>query len=82
MSLLLAWRPFLDPVGLASTWWLLLAPLALGISVAYKAVRVPHMRDFVGQTLGMTVQVIAAMILLWIGCFLFIEYLVPFITPQ
>ena len=81
MSLLLAWRPFLDPVSLASAWWVLLGPLALGVSIAYKAVRVPHIRDFLGQTLGMTVQVILAMILLWIGCFLFIEYLVPVIAP-
>lgn len=81
MNLFLAWRPFLDPITLTSAWWVMLGPLALGISIAYKAVRVPHMREFLGQALGMTVQVIAAMILLWIGCYLFIEHLVPLIAP-
>ncbi|MCC6659562.1 MAG: hypothetical protein IT437_01620 [Phycisphaerales bacterium] len=81
MMMLLAWRPFLDPMSLASTWWMLLGPLALGISVAYKAVRVPDMKDYAGQVLGMTAQIIIAMVLLWIGSFLFIEYLVPLIAP-
>jgi hypothetical protein len=40
-----SWRPLIDPVDLHSPVWLggwtLLIPLALGIAVIYKAVRVP-----------------------------------------
>lgn len=37
----LLFRPFLDPIELHGLWWVLLIPLALGISVVYKAVRLP-----------------------------------------
>lgn len=37
----LLFRPFLDPIELHGLWWVLLFPLALGISVVYKAVRLP-----------------------------------------
>jgi hypothetical protein len=80
-AFLLAWRPFIDPLNLASAWWILLVPLALGISITYKAVRVRTLREYPGQVAAMTVQIIVAMILLGAASFLFIEYLVPFIAP-
>ena len=78
---LLAWTPFLSPIDMTWAWWVLLAPLALGVSVAYKAVRVPTMDQYLRQTLVMTAQIILAMVLLWAGSFLFIEFLVPIIAP-
>jgi hypothetical protein len=38
--MLLAWRPFLDPLNLHEYWWAFLVPLALGVAFTYKAVRV------------------------------------------
>ena len=38
--MLLAWRPFLDPLDLHGYWWAFLFPLSLGIAFTYKAVRV------------------------------------------
>lgn len=77
----LAWRPFLDPLNLHEYWWAFLLPLALGISVAYKAIRVADMADYPRQVAIMTGQIVLAMILLGVASFLFLEYLVPAIVP-
>lgn len=78
----LAWRPFLDPLPLEEWWYLLLVPLALLISIGYKAVRVGDMGRYWRDVAIMTVQVILAMILLWIGAYLIIFRIVPLILPQ
>ena len=39
-ALFLAYRPFIDPLDLQRGWFILLLPLALGVSITYKAVRV------------------------------------------
>jgi hypothetical protein len=76
------WRPFLDPLDLHAYWWVFLAPLALGISVAYKAVRVPSLEGYGRAVAIMTVQIILAMVLLWLASFLFVGYLLPLIAPM
>lgn len=78
----LAWRPFLDPLPLEQWWYLLLVPLALLISIGYKAVRVGDMRRYWRDVVIMTAQVILVMILLWIGAYLVIFRIVPLILPQ
>jgi hypothetical protein len=76
------WRPILDPLSMHEYWWLLLFPLSLGISVAYKAVRVPTLDGYLRAVLILTTQIILAMILLWIAAFLFVGYLLPAIVPM
>jgi len=78
----LAWRPFLDPLPIEDGWFGLLLPLALLISIGYKAVRVGDMRRYWREVAIMTVQVILAMILLWIAAWLLIFRIVPLILPQ
>lgn len=78
----LAWRPFLDPINLHDQWFLLLIPIALGVSMAYKAVRVHDLRTYPRQVIVMTVQIILAMALLGLGSYLFIQHLVPLIAPM
>jgi len=78
----LGWRPFLDPLALDDVWFLLLVPLALLISIGYKAVRVGDMGRYWRDVAIMTVQVILAMILLWIAAWLVIFRIVPLILPQ
>lgn len=78
----LAWRPFLDPLGLHAYWWVFLIPLSLLISVAYKAVRVKDLAEFPRQAAVMTGQIIVAMILLGAAAFLFLQYLLPMIAPM
>lgn len=72
------WRPFIDPIPLpGSTWWLTLIPLALLISIAYKAVRVRRMERYVANVLLMTAQIVVAMLLLAVGVHVFVIWIVP-----
>lgn len=75
------WRPFLDPLNLHALWWLFLLPLALGISITYKAVRMPTLDGYVRAVLVMTTQIVIAMILLGLASFLVIEFVLPAIVP-
>lgn len=81
MNLLLAWRPFLDPLNVHELWWAFLLPLALGISIAYKAVRLHDLGDYWRQVLVMTIQIILGLVLLGIAMFIFLEFLLPLLAP-
>lgn len=82
-SPLLLYRPFLDPLPLwAHEWWLVfIVPLALLISAAYKAVRLPEdelrLPVYARKVGLMTFQVLAVMFGLALGMYLFVEYVVP-----
>jgi hypothetical protein len=80
LALTLALRPFLDPLPLDRHWYLLIIPIALGISVAYKAVRVNDMSKFWFQAMVMTIQIVAGMIALGAFTFVFVQYILPAIT--
>lgn len=82
LHVLAAYRPFLDPIDAHKYWFLLIVPLAIGISFAYKAVRVSDLREFPRQLAVMTIQIILAMIGLGIAFYLFVQFVVPFITPR
>ncbi len=81
-QMLAAWRPFLDPLNLHAYWWAFLFPLALLISVVYKAVRTPTPAEWARQTAVMTAQIILAMIMLGAAAFCLLEYVLPMIAPQ
>lgn len=80
----LAWRPFLDPLNAHGAWWAFLIPLAFLIALTYRAVRLPEPGGILywRQVLVMTVQIVAAMILLGVAAFLFIEHLLPLLVPM
>lgn len=80
--MLASWRPFLDPINLHDWWYVLLLPLALGISIAYKAVRVRTMEHYWRHVAIMTVHLIAAMILLAIVAYILILIVIPRIVPM
>lgn len=73
---LLAYTPFLDPLDLHDAWWLTLAPLALGISIAYKATRMRDLAGYWRAVLVMTIQVLLGMVALAAGAFVLIEVIV------
>jgi hypothetical protein len=79
--MMLAWRPFLDPLNLHGYWWAFLPPLAFLISVVYKAVRVERLSEWPRAVAVMTAQIIVAMILLGAAAFCFLEYVLPRIGP-
>ena len=78
------WRPFLDPLSAHDWWYLFLVPLALGISVTYRAVRMERVDGAVywRQVAVMTAQIVLAMVLLWVAAFVFLQYVVPLLAPM
>lgn len=78
--LTLAIRPFLDPLPLERYWFLLIIPIALGIAMAYMAVRVWDMRYFWNKALIMAAQIIAGMIALGALTFVFVQFILPAIA--
>lgn len=78
----LAYIPFLHPINLFQDWWwLLLAPLAFGISVIYKAVRIELLYQFWRQVIVMTVQIILAMIGLAAALLILVQWILPMLQP-
>lgn len=71
----LAYTPFLTPLDLHDHWWFTLAPLALGISIAYKAVRLKDLSKFWPAVAVMTVQIIGGMMALALLAFVIVEVL-------
>ena len=76
--LLLSSTPFVDPLDLQDHWWITLVPMAFGIAMAYKAVRLRPLRRYWAHVLVMTVQIVGGMIGMSIAVYLLIEVLVPF----
>jgi hypothetical protein len=75
---MLAYRPILDPLPAHGPWWwLLLIPLAFGVSVVYKAVRAADLRRFWAQALGMTLQIVLVMGALGVALHVVVEWVLP-----
>jgi hypothetical protein len=79
---LLAYRPLLDPLNVHDIWWMFLVPMALGISIVYKAVRVQTMDRYRQQVAIMTVQIILGMIALAVVSYLFVAVYVRFVADR
>jgi hypothetical protein len=70
------YTPFVDPLDLHDYWWFTIMPLAFGISLAYKSVRLHDLSRVWPQTFLMTAQVVAGMIGLAVAAFLIVEVIV------
>jgi hypothetical protein len=78
MSALLAYIPFVYPIQIFHDWWyLLLLPMAFGISVIYKALRDPTLEHYWRQVTIMTVQIVTGMIALAIVLVILVQVIVP-----
>lgn len=78
MTTALAWIPFLEPINAFQTWWyLLLVPLAFGISVIYKALRLQDLTAFWREATIMTVQVVGGIVALAICVMVFVQFVIP-----
>ena len=71
----------LDPLPIGEYWPFLLIPLALGISIAYKAVRVGSREAYLKSVVMMTTQIVLAMIAMGVAAYVFIWFVIPAITP-
>ena len=75
---LLANIPFVYPIQFFQDWWyLLLIPMALGISVIYKALRMPTLDHYWRGVLVMTAQIVLAMIGLAVALVVVVQLLIP-----
>jgi len=74
----MAYIPFLHPIRAPHEWWyLLLIPLAFGISVIYKAMRLPRLDEFWRRVTVMTIQIVLVMVALAVGLAVFIQFVIP-----
>ena len=83
MTNLIAWIPFLEPMPSPGSWWpLFLIPLAVGISIVYKAVRLDRLDRFPRAVLVMTGQIVGAMVFLAVVLGLVVQVLIPLLTAD
>ncbi len=75
---MVAYVPFLDPINVFHDWWyLLLIPLAFGISVIYRALKVPNLDRYWHAVFTMTAQITLAMVGLGIALVVVVVLIVP-----
>lgn len=82
MTLLLAYRPFIDPLDLHRHWFVLLLPMALFLSIAYKATRLEDLRELPKAVMVMTIQICLWMAALGLAAYLFVQHVAPIIAPK
>ena len=83
MMPLIAWIPFLEPMPSPGSWWpLFLIPLAIGISMVYKAVRLERLGEYPREVLIMTGQIVGAMIFLAVVLGLVVQVLIPLLSAD
>lgn len=80
---MLAWTPFIHPLNVFHDWWyLLLLPLALGISIIYKGVRMKSLDRFWRETLILAAQIVLAMVGLAIAITLLVQVAIPWLPAE
>jgi hypothetical protein len=76
------YRPFIDPLTLHDWWYWLLIPMALGIALVYKAVRLPSLERYWRHVAVMTVQIVMGMILLGAASYAVVVVYARFIAEK
>ncbi|HPO92019.1 MAG TPA: hypothetical protein PL072_00985 [Phycisphaerales bacterium] len=76
------YRPFIDPLTIHDSWYWLLIPMALGIALVYKAVRLQTLEKYWRQVAIMTTQIVIGMILLGAASYLIVVAYVRFIAER
>lgn len=83
MIALLAYVPFLDPLHSAHHWWyLLMVPLAFGVSMIYKAVRMQSLGPYWRHVTIMTIQIVVALIGLAIALAILVQIVIPMLPAE
>lgn len=83
MMSLFGWIPFVQPLPGISAWWpLLLIPLALGISMVYKALRVNSLEDYPKEVALMTTQIVIAMVCIALILTIIVQLVIPAIPAD
>ena len=80
MSTALAYVPFLEPINALQGWWyFLLVPLAFGISVIYRALKMPTLEGYWRAVALMTLQILLWMAALAAGLVLLVQVVIPWL---
>lgn len=75
-------RPFLDPIELHQWWFLLLIPMALLVSMTYKAVRLQTLERYWRHVTLMSAQIIFGMIALGASTYLMVFWFARFVAER
>jgi hypothetical protein len=78
----LAYVPFLHPLPADGVWYLLLIPMAFGIAVAYKGVRVKTFDHYWRQVLTMTAQTVLGIMALGAAFYVATQIILPHVAPM
>jgi hypothetical protein len=55
------YRPFISPLPLWNYWWTLVFPLCVGVSVVYKAIKMPSMKQVPREAAVITMWILLGM---------------------
>ncbi len=75
---MIAYTPFLDPINALHDWWfVLLLPMAFGISVIYRALKLPNLDRYWRAVMIMTAQIIMVMVALGVTLVIVVVLVIP-----
>ncbi len=63
-------------------WWWLVIPMALGVSMAYKAIRVEKLADWPMAVGKMAAQVVGVVVAIAVGLYLLVIVLLPMLPAE
>lgn len=80
---LLAWTPFVEPItATAHFWWALMLPMVVGISVAWKAIRLRTLDRYWREVWFMSAQLLAGMVALAGALMLLVRVVLPLLPAD
>lgn len=80
---LLAWIPLVEPLpGGIHWWWAWVAPMVVGVSIAWKAIRVQTLERYWHEVLRMSGQLLVGMIALAAGLMLLVRVVLPLLPAD
>lgn len=77
----LAYTPFIDALPLHDAWYLLIVPMSIFLAIGYKGVRCGDLRTYFREVIYFVVQILGVMALLAIAFTIFVNVLVPLLSP-
>lgn len=79
----MSYIPFITPINTLHEWWyLLLIPLAFGISIIYRGVRLRSLEHFWKRVAITTIQIVVAIVGLAVGLSLIVQVVVPMLPVR
>ena len=80
---LLAWIPLVEPLpGGIHGWWAWVVPMAVGVSIVWKAIRVQTLERYWHEVLRMGGQLLVGMIALAAGLMLLVRVVLPLLPAD